>query len=248
MRLQFDVEWRITLATLVLLPILTGLGFWQLQRAEEKSQLEQEWEQRQAAAPVPLEALRGLPGEQLVYRGVQLDGEFLADRYLLLDNRTRQGRFGYEVVGILALAEGGLALVNRGWIPGDASRQTLPDVVWPSGRVQVRGYLYRPPGDPFLLGEQDFGGSWPLRLQALDMTAVATRLAAEELGEMFPMEVRLQAGQPGALVTDWQLINASPAKHQGYAVQWFSMAAFLLFFWLLRNTNLWSLIRERRAS
>ena len=36
-RLSFDPEWRTTLFTLVLVPLMTWLGFWQLQRAEEKT-------------------------------------------------------------------------------------------------------------------------------------------------------------------------------------------------------------------
>ena len=33
-----------------------------------------------------------------------------------------------------------------------------------------------------------------------------------------------------------------PRKHQGYAVQWFAMAAVLLIFYLLRSSNLWQLL------
>lgn len=247
MRLQFDVEWRITLATLVLLPILVSLGFWQLQRAEEKQRLEAEWAQRQSAAPVALETLAGQDPEQLAYRGVRLNGEFLPDRYLLLDNRVREGRFGYEVLGIMALESGGIAVVNRGWLAGDPARRALPEVAWPRGRVSLTGHLYRSPGEPYLLGEQDLSGDWPLVIQALEIDAVAARLVQEFPGGMFPLEVRLGPGQPGALLADWQLVNASPQKHQAYAVQWFSMAVVLVLFWLLRNSNLWSVIRNRRT-
>lgn len=248
MRLRFDVEWRITLATAVLFPLLISLGFWQLERAGEKQQLEAEWSQRQSAAPAALSTLRDRDADELVYRGVRLRGEFLEGSYLLLDNRVRQGRFGYEVVGVMALEDGGLALVNRGWLAGDPARRELPDVAWPAGTVTLSGHLYRSPGEPYLLGEQDFSGDWPLVVQALDIDAIAARLRAEYAAELFPLEVRMAAAQPGALLTDWQVVNASPAKHRAYAVQWFSMAAVLLLFWLLRNSNLWSLIRKRRTA
>ena len=55
--LRWQGEWRTTLFTLVLVPILISLGFWQLQRAEEKVAIAQIWEQRQQDAPVPLERL-----------------------------------------------------------------------------------------------------------------------------------------------------------------------------------------------
>ena len=61
-RLSFDPEWRTTLFTLVLVPLMTWLGFWQLQRAEEKTVMAASWEQRQSQPPVPLEQLwRRLP-------------------------------------------------------------------------------------------------------------------------------------------------------------------------------------------
>lgn len=248
MRLQFDLEWRITLATLVLLPILVNLGFWQLQRAEDKARLQSEWAERQSAAPVPLTVLADQAPEQWVYRGVRLTGEFLIDRYLLLDNRVRQGRFGYEVVGLLALKQGGVALVNRGWLPGDPARRELPVIDWPRGEVSLIGHLYRSPGEPYLLGKQDFFGRWPLVVQALQVGPLAERLRTEFPGGLFPLEVRLKAGEPGALFVDWQIVNVSPEKHQAYAVQWFTMATFLVLLWWLRNSNLWSLIRNRRTS
>jgi surfeit locus 1 family protein len=50
----FDFEWRITLFTLVMAPLMIGLGFWQLQRAEEKATLAASFEQRQQQRPAPL--------------------------------------------------------------------------------------------------------------------------------------------------------------------------------------------------
>jgi len=37
-------------------------------------------------------------------------------------------------------------------------------------------------------------------------------------------------------------VNMSPQMHQGYAVQWFAMAAVLLVFYLLRSSNVWQLV------
>ena len=42
---------------------------------------------------------------------------------------------------------------------------------------------------------------------------------------------------------DWQVVNVSPAKHRGYAVQWFSMAAVLALLYLARSTNLWQMMK-----
>ena len=39
MKLRVELDWRTTLATALLLPTLLSLGFWQLDRADEKAAL-----------------------------------------------------------------------------------------------------------------------------------------------------------------------------------------------------------------
>ena len=49
--LVFSLEWRITLFTLLLVPALLWLGFWQLDRADEKRQLSEQFDRRIALPP-----------------------------------------------------------------------------------------------------------------------------------------------------------------------------------------------------
>jgi cytochrome oxidase assembly protein ShyY1 len=242
---RFDPEWRITLFTLVLLPLMIGLGFWQLQRAEEKAQLASSWEQRQQQAPARLEDVWEQSTDTLAYLPVSLRGEFLPDEYFLLDNRTRGGRFGYEVLGTFRL-EGSerLVLVNRGWLAGDPARLTLPDVPRVEGTVELGGHVYVAPGVPYLLAEQEIASTWPALLQAVEMDKLVPVLQGIGDGAVFPYPVRLGADQPGALAADWQVVNVSPQKHRAYAVQWFTMAFALLVLYLLRCTNLWQVFKS----
>jgi len=247
--LEFDPEWRITLFALVMVPLMVGLGFWQLQRAEEKAALAESFEQRQGQRPALLHELRDLPPEALAYRPVQLSGTFLADAYFLLDNRIHQGRFGYEVLGILQLdGEHGAVLVNRGWLAGDPARLALPEVPQPAGRLNVRGHVYVAPGKPYLLQEQALEPGWPKRIQAVEPDKLAPAVSGLTGGTVFPYPVRIDAGAPGALTVDWQVINVSPGKHRGYAVQWFTMASVLFIFYLLRCSNIWQLLMKRKGN
>lgn len=242
-RLAFDFEWRITLFTLLLLPLLISLGFWQLQRAEEKAALALAFERQQASPPAPLTSLVGAPAAELAYRPVVLRGRYIAGRDLLLDNRTRGGRYGNEVLSVFELENGSLALVNRGWLPADPARRVLPEVpAVPGESLTVTGSVYVAPGEPYLLADQPLAEAWPQRIQAVEMDKVAALLDEP----LFPYPVRVNAGEPGALQADWQVINASPARHRGYAVQWFSMAAVLALLYLLRSTNLWQMMRDSR--
>ena len=239
--LEFDFEWRITLFTLVLLPLLISLGFWQLEREDEKRALAQAFERQQAQPPAPLSSLVDRPAEELAYRPVVLRGRYLSGKDLLLDNRTRQRVFGNEALTLFQPDDGPLVLVNRGWLPADPSRQSLPQVPAVNGEpLEITGQVYVAPGKPYLLVEEPLAPGWPKRVQAVEVDKVGAALGET----LFPYPVRIDAGEMGALQVDWEVVNVSPAKHRGYAVQWFAMAAALGLIYLLRSTNIWQLLRS----
>ncbi|MBN7797102.1 SURF1 family protein [Parahaliea mediterranea] len=231
---------------MVLLPVLVSLGFWQLERAEDKRAIAAVHEQRRAAGPVELDALWEAPADELAFRRVTVTGRFDPERYLLLDNRIREGQFGYEVVAVLEIADSNRAvLVNRGWVAGDSARRSLPRIEQPRGLHTLSASIYVAPGEAYLLGEQALDGGWPIVLQALEMDKLAPVLGRRLERELFPRSLRLSAVDPAALRAGWSPVNVSPAKHTGYAVQWFCMAAVLLLVFLLRSSNLWQLLRRR---
>ena len=233
---RFEPEWRTTLFALILVPVLAGLGFWQLSRADEKEALRDAFDEQQAQPAARLGDLAGANAEDLAYLPVQLTGRFRNEQYLLIDNRMQQGRYGNEVVGIFELEDGMLALVNRGWILADPARRSLPEAPPVTGEVSIRAQVYVAPGKPYLLEEQKFASGWPRRVQALEMDKLAAELGAED--PLFPYPVRIDAGEAGALVVEWKVVNTGPAKHVGYAVQWFTMSAVLALLYVFRSSNL----------
>lgn len=248
MGFQFDPEWRITLFTVIMIPLLVFLGFWQLQRADEKSVLASAFEDQQRLPPAPITSVWQDTAEKLAYRPVQLRGEFLADTYFLLDNRIRNGRFGYEVLHVLQLSNAETVLVNRGWVAGDASRQVLPQLETPTGTVQVSGHVYVAPGKPYLLAAQKLEDKWPQRVQAVEMNVLQQQIEKHVKSKLFPYPVRINANEPGALQVEWKVINLSPEKHTGYAVQWFAMAVVLAVVYIFQSSNLWTLLRGKKVA
>ena len=241
--LRFESDWRTTLFALVLVPALAGLGFWQLSRAEEKAVIAEEFERKRAREPAALADLEGAEPGELAYHPVRLTGQFRPEVFLQ-DNRLVQGRYGNEVLGVFELTDGGLALVNRGWIVADPARQSLPEAPVVQGPVDITGSVYVAPGAAYTLAEDPYAGDWPIRVQALDMAKAAGALGVPE-DELFAYPVRIDEGQAGALYVDWPVVNVSPAKHFGYAVQWFAMSAVLAVLYILRSTNLLALWRGR---
>ncbi len=221
-----------TLATLTGLALFLALGHWQLQRADEKrailAQAAVGAEEVLRAPPAPDQ-----PESAWRYRTVVLQGQYEAARQVLLDNMTQDGQVGYQVLTPLRLEDGGLVLVNRGWLPMQGPRAQLPDLpVDPSPR-EVVGQLNRLPSPGLRLGGNVPGAPgdpWPRRfLYPEHETLVAA------FGEPLPdLQVQLAPEQPDGYSRRWEVVNMPPERHLGYAVQWFAFAAVLLviYVWL----------------
>ncbi|MGE3297215.1 MAG: SURF1 family protein [Porticoccaceae bacterium] len=239
-RFQWRLNGKLLLFSLPLLPIVLGLGGWQLQRADEKRALLATYESRRQHVPVPMAAITA--GSDNLYIRVRIDGVPDVEHQFLLDNRMRGGRAGFEVLTPVALDTGGWVLVNRGWLPAGATRAQLPDI--PPAPTQVRwiGYLYRVPGKPLVLGREEPAAGWPRVVQQIDRMQLERHLGRA----LFPDVVRLEAS-PG-LDTGWMMVNLTPQQHLGYAVQWFALATALAILTFVTNSNIAEVLRRSGAS
>ena len=231
---RYRFDWKLSLLTALLLPLLLSLGFWQLRRAEEKLELQAQYTARQGELPVALERLN--PEDDLQYRQVELAGHYDNAHNFLLDNRIHEGRVGYDLITPFLTDTQRVVLVNRGWLPQGATRAELPAFEAIEGTRTVRGTVYVPVGEQFTLGVLNEGDTWPQVIQALDPVAAGTR-AGYRAANVFPYSVRLADGAPGVLVRDWPVVSMGPERHQGYAVQWFAMALMLLGLYLYYSTR-----------
>ncbi|EED32066.1 cytochrome oxidase complex biogenesis factor, membrane protein [gamma proteobacterium NOR5-3] len=243
--LKLDLEWRTTLATLLLFPALIVLGFWQLDRAQEKTDIALRESQRAMAPAVSLTTLRDVAGAELAFRKVTVSGHYVQDAVILLDNQIRDGRYGHDVYGLFYdQPSEQYVLLNRGWVPGDSSRRSLPQIDVPVGDFTLNAKAYVPPGEPYLLAQDEFAGlQWPLLVQTADSQALRDLLQDELGAPVFATELRLAVDDATGFRRDWPVVNVSPQKHQGYALQWFTMAAALLLIFVFRSSNILSFRR-----
>jgi surfeit locus 1 family protein len=220
---------KLTLFTLFALPTLIALGCWQWSRAAEKRVLEASYTAQQTQPPIALDANNITTLAD--YRRVFVQGEFDHKHTWLLDNKQREGRVGYEVVVPFVLDDGSMMLVNRGWLAGSGDRQHPPLVPTDAGPQTLFGILVSATKHP-LLNANHTGASWPRIIMAIDPPAMAQQLD-QPLLERYLL---LDEGSPGALVTNWPVVNVSSAKHLGYAFQWFGMALALVIWFIVANT------------
>ena len=253
-QIKFSFNWKVTLLGACLFPFLLMLGFWQLDRAAEKQYIIDLQQQQQALPAIAIESLDTSvahmgksPNSDVAsaapsnYRKVILRGSFDREHYWLLDNKVRSGRIGYEVVAPLVLtsSKDRSVLVNLGWIES-RDRTHLPSVTLPSDAVEVRGLLTIPSSNAVF--DNTATNTWPKRVLHID-----TQGASEALAIKVDRSVLLiDDYDPLALTAGWKLINQTPAKHHGYAVQWFAMAVALVVAMLFSCTNLAQLIQARK--
>lgn len=213
---QFD--WRLLVFSGVFLPVLVGLGIWQLNRAAEKEVLLQQWQQE-----AEHQAWQDMVVQDLTSgRPVTLTGLY-GSRSWLLDNRTRSGVPGYEVLTEFRPLEGPPVVINRGWVPAPRTRDQLPEVDTPEGVFTLEGRISDYPVPPVLVDQPEADGRWPRRVQSL--SGQTARQAIPELPDRI---VRLSGErQPGAYRADWEPDLMGPQTHYGYATQWFALAVAL---------------------
>jgi surfeit locus 1 family protein len=231
-KLEFSPRAVPTLAMVLLLPVLLALGFWQLDRADQKRALVAEYEHRSELPPVEL-----VPGlsetEPMRYRRVQVTGRFDSSHQLLLDNQIHERRPGFNVITPLVIDEGETAvLVDRGWLPLQESRSELPDVGVPESQRRLEGEAYVP-FEGYRVGEAAEPAGWPRFIQYVDFTQLEAVIGRS----LIPLIVRLDATEPDGYSREWPVIPFSADRHLGYAVQWFAMATALVVIYLVVNTR-----------
>lgn len=236
----------VLLVALCVCALTFRLGLWQLDRARQKSALQAQITERAALPPVDAASLATLDPTAVASlhgRSAVIDGRWVPDSTVFLDNRQMDGRPGFFAVTAFRLDAhpDTVLLVQRGWAPRDpADRARLPALATPEGTQRLRGRIAPPPTPLYDFGGVDMG---PLR-QNLDVEQ-----RSRELGvSLLPLSL-VQAdpvpsdGLPpdGVLARRWAAPAVDIHKHHGYAFQWFALCALTagLYVWF-------QLIRPRR--
>lgn len=200
----------------VVVGAFVALGFWQLDRHDQRSAHNALLEERMAAGVAPLESLSG-DWEQAAYRRVEVTGTYDVGEELLLSPRSLDGRPGHHVLTPLVLDDGAAVLVDRGWVPYDAP--PLSEVAPVSDEVTLTGLVF-PDEPPVRFAPEIPEG----HLDTVSRVDVA-RLQRQVSAPLLPVYVQLADQQPDQTFP----VPAGPppleaGNHVSYAVQWFVFA------------------------
>lgn len=229
--LRFQFRLIPTLATLLGMALFIYLGQWQSGKGQRlAAQLEQR-AQRGQLGVLPVTATL-LDAQQVQDMALTVTGSYDAALQILLDNRQENGQPGVHVITPLKI-DGSQTriLVNRGWIGWSQGRGVRPQVATPAGRVQITGLAQVPSAKKFfLMPDQPQQPDW--LWSRIDLARFETRIGHP----LQPVVLQQTGGDaPDALLRHWPPPDDRVGKHQGYAWQWFGMAAALLLFYLVSS-------------
>ncbi|RMH89044.1 SURF1 family protein [Lysobacter pythonis] len=224
-RHTFAMGWA---AALLLAVAFCALGGWQWRRMHEKeAMLASVARVIEAKRAAPLAAAAD-PARTKDYDWAEGRGRFLARPAWLLDNQQRAGRTGVRVFRLFQ-AEGMAMplLVELGWLPLPASRALPAIAPPPSGRQVLRGLLLPPPSPGVIAAKAQVTPAGERLAIALKPAAIAAELG---LPAIAPRVLRLDPALLTGHARDLDVLpnTLPPARHLGYAVQWFALAAAVL--------------------
>jgi surfeit locus 1 family protein len=228
-----------TLLTLLACALFVRSGFWQWHRWVESDAA---WARFASGA----DAVQALGARTLddvtLYQRVSLTGRLDGQHQFLLDNRSYQGRPGYEVLTPLRLPNGSVVLIDRGWVPFTGSRARLPDVgLSDEASVALSGRVADLPSAGLSSGRAapDPHDPWP-RVTSFPRAGELAHALGVPLGARILL---LDPGAPLGYLRDWQPPGMAPLRHLSYAIQWWCFAALAVVVWAIMSVR-----RARRAT
>ena len=239
----FSKKWiLVTILIALSMALFVWLGFWQLDRLEQKRTYNTTMAERWRQEPFDLNAEQ-LPQslDNLEFRRITADGYFDYASQIILKSQIYYDAPGIALVTPFVFADGRAVLVARGWVPADqASPQAIAQLEEPAGAPVIG--LIKPSQAP--------------------PNGQPSTPPATPQSEWFRIDIpAIQAQMPYALEPAWiqQLpetgrpIDKLPIReepmaldegnHMSYAVQWFSFALIAGFGYIM-----FVRYRERLAS
>lgn len=221
-----------TIVTLLILPILLSLGFWQLDRAEEKRELIAVFQQQNDLGPLLVKGDIKFD-KKLNYRIAEVEGSYNLSRQIFIDNKIYQGKTGVYVMTPFKLKNSEYSiLVNRGWVPMVIDRSALPKIKTPTKILKLSGKIKTLGNKPFMVGDKfQSNKGWPALMQWINFTAIEKKSGLKLLPYIFLLNEKEQSGY----VRDWKPVVMQPEKSTSYAVQWFALALALIIIYIVVN-------------
>jgi len=223
----------LTIATLIALAVLIGLGTWQVQRMVWKDDLNTAIKARVTAPASPLPPMSNwadmdIDGNE--YRPFRVRGTFDHEREVhaftvLSSPKGKKSGPGYWVLTPLALEGGGTVLINRGFVPEDAKDLATRPAGAVLSPVEITGLLRQTILRARFVPEPNLAGNvWFAR----DVAAMA---AWRNVTDVAPFFLDAADSAPGGLPQGGETRLEFRNNHFDYALTWYGLAIVLVAFY-----------------
>lgn len=229
----FSKKWILLTILIVLSMVLfVRLGFWQLDRLEQKRNYNMMMAERWREEPFDL-SREQLPEnlDALQYRRVTAKGQFDYANQIVLKSQVYRDAPGIVLVTPFVMANNRAVLVARGWVPDDRSDpQYWPEMEEPAGAPMI-GLIKASQAPPN--GQPSTPPPAPLaEWYRIDIPAIQPQ-----------MSYKLESGWIQQLPEEGRPLDRLPIReepmaldegnHLSYAVQWFSFAVIAGFGYIM---------------
>ena len=229
----------------VVMSIGIGAGLWQMSRAAGKIDKAEKLASQIALPPLNLNTKSQWTLAEADSRRLVVEGAFLADQAIWLDNRPQpgapaskagSGQSGFYVLMPFQVTgfDNTVIWVQRGWAPRNREdRLALPPINTPGGALQIEGIGIAQPDRVFELGDGGVGGSGPVRIQQnLDLTKESERHRWQQIPFVLK---QMSDSEKDGLMRNWTAAASGVERHYAYAFQWFALALSAFLFWLIHG-------------
>lgn len=221
-RALFSRRWLLpTIAVVAGMILLARLGFWQLDRLDQRRAENAALLAALESEPINLnDAVLPTDLVPLQDRDAVVQGEFDFTHQGIVKLQTFRGQVGVNLVAPLVLAGGETAvLVDRGWVPETADwagyNETGPQTI--NGYIALTQTLNRPGASSTITDE--------LAWYRVDIEAIQAQMPYK----LLPVYVKQAPGEGSQQLPlrAQREVDLSEGPHLGYAIQWFLFSAIL---------------------
>jgi cytochrome oxidase assembly protein ShyY1 len=229
LRQALTPRWLGYLAAAVAFALISAVfGMWQWDRREQAVSDITLIQANYDRPPEPLAEVLppGAPWtEELRWRQVVFQGEYVESEQLLARTRPRAGQVGFNVLVPFVTDTGTVFIVDRGWVPTGASRDE-PDTIPapPSGPVEVVVRLF--PGEPELDGRGAPEGQVASVALGLIDAVVSGEVDQRAYGQLVG-----DTPSPGQRPLPALIPVPDEGPHLSYSIQWFVFALLGFIAW-----------------
>jgi cytochrome oxidase assembly protein ShyY1 len=211
---------KILIFAIIFVPITISLGFWQLDRAQEKKEIIANYDELLTSEPTKLNTKSAYKN----WQPITTMGRF-KDTVIFEDNAILSGRAGFKIYHLFENGDGSYVFVHRGFIERNMIKNNLPLIDKPKGKQSLKGSILIKQDNSFV---QDIEESDGRIIQEFNIERLINKFPILKDRYLHPFLFNLDIRDKNKFLAIEKPVNMAASKHIGYAIQWFGLCIALI--------------------